>query len=145
MTDSSNLSHLISKIKPDEIYNLAAQSHVQVSFALSEYTGDVVGIGTTRLLEAIRSAGLEKTVRFYQASTSELFGKVQEIPQTEETPFYPRSPYGRFLFFFTHLHFQELQSYMHTGSLSTIANPMTCMRAMESYLTTKVPAVEKRL
>ncbi|VDL55482.1 unnamed protein product [Hymenolepis diminuta] len=94
MTDSSNLSHLMARIKPDEVYNLAAQSHVQVSFELSEYTGDVVGIGTTRLLEAIRSAGLEKTVRFYQASTSELFGKVAEIPQKETTPFYPRSPYS---------------------------------------------------
>nr|CDS22917.1 GDP mannose 46 dehydratase [Echinococcus granulosus] len=94
MTDSSNLSHLMASIKPDEVYNLAAQSHVQVSFELSEYTGDVVGIGTTRLLEAIRSAGLEKSVRFYQASTSELFGKVAEIPQTETTPFYPRSPYS---------------------------------------------------
>ena len=86
----------MARIRPDEVYNLAAQSHVQVSFELSEYTGDVVGIGTTRLLEAIRSAGLEKTVRFYQASTSELFGKVAEIPQTENTPFYPRSPYSRF-------------------------------------------------
>lgn len=95
MTDSSNLSRLMAKIKPDEVYNLAAQSHVQVSFELSEYTGDVVGIGTTRLLEAIRSAGIEKTVRFYQASTSELFGKVAEVPQTENTPFYPRSPYSK--------------------------------------------------
>jgi len=94
MTDSSNLAKIMSDIKPDEIYNLAAQSHVQVSFEMSEYTGDVVAIGTCRLLEAVRCAGLEKTVRFYQASTSELFGKVQEIPQSETTPFYPRSPYG---------------------------------------------------
>nr|VZI34783.1 unnamed protein product [Spirometra erinaceieuropaei] len=94
LTDSSNLSRLVSEVRPDEIYNLAAQSHVQVSFELGEYTGDVVGLGTIRLLEAIRSSGLEKTVRFYQASTSELYGKVQETPQKETTPFYPRSPYG---------------------------------------------------
>ncbi|VDM00793.1 unnamed protein product [Schistocephalus solidus] len=94
LTDSSNLARLMSEVKPDEVYNLAAQSHVQVSFELGEYTGDVVALGTIRLLEAIRSSGLEKTVRFYQASTSELYGKVQETPQKETTPFYPRSPYG---------------------------------------------------
>lgn len=94
MTDSSCLVKLISKIQPTEVYNLAAQSHVKVSFDLSEYTAEVDAVGTLRLLDAIRTCGLEKTVKFYQASTSELYGKVQEIPQTEKTPFYPRSPYG---------------------------------------------------
>ena len=94
LADSSNLNQLVSSIKPDEIYNLAAQSHVQVSFELSEYTADVDGLGALRLLNAMRSCGLTKTCRLYQASTSELFGKVQEVPQTELTPFYPRSPYA---------------------------------------------------
>lgn len=97
MTDSSCLVKLISKIKPTEIYNLAAQSHVKVSFDLSEYTAEVDAVGTLRLLDAIRTCGLEKTIKFYQASTSELYGKVVEIPQTESTPFYPRSPYGKHL------------------------------------------------
>ena len=94
MSDSSNLIRLVQEIKPDEIYNLAAMSHVKVSFDIPEYVADVDGIGTLRLLEAIRVAGLEKKTRIYQASTSELYGKVQQIPQTEETPFYPRSPYA---------------------------------------------------
>lgn len=94
MTDSSSLVKLISMIKPTEIYNLAAQSHVKVSFDLSEYTAEVDAIGTLRLLDAIRTCGLEKSVKFYQASTSELYGKVVETPQTETTPFYPRSPYA---------------------------------------------------
>jgi GDPmannose 4,6-dehydratase len=94
MTDSSSLVKLINKIKPVEIYNLAAQSHVKVSFDLSEYTAEVDAVGTLRLLDAIRTCGLEKEVKFYQASTSELYGKVAEIPQNEKTPFYPRSPYA---------------------------------------------------
>lgn len=94
LTDSANLVKLVTQIRPDEIYNLAAMSHVAVSFDMAEYTGNVDGLGTLRLLDAIRTAGLEKSCRFYQASTSELYGKVQEIPQTEKTPFYPRSPYG---------------------------------------------------
>lgn len=94
MTDSSNLIRLIQKIKPSEIYNLAAQSHVKVSFDLPEYTAETDGLGTLRLLEAVRICGLDKVTRIYQASTSELYGKVQEIPQSETTPFYPRSPYG---------------------------------------------------
>jgi GDPmannose 4,6-dehydratase len=94
MIDSSNLCSIIGQVKPDEIYNLAAQSHVKVSFEMPEYTGEVDGIGTLRLLEAVRTCGLEKTTRFYQASTSELYGKVQEVPQSEKTPFYPRSPYA---------------------------------------------------
>lgn len=92
LTDSSNLNRLIEKIQPHEIYNLAAQSHVQVSFEVPEYTAEVDGVGTLRFLDAIRETGID--TRFYQASTSELYGKVQEIPQTERTPFYPRSPYA---------------------------------------------------
>jgi len=94
MSDSANLCSIISRTKPDEIYNLAAQSHVKVSFEMPEYTADVDGIGALRLLNAVRTCGLDKNCRVYQASTSELYGKVQEIPQTETTPFYPRSPYA---------------------------------------------------
>ena len=94
MTDGSSLLNIIKKTEPDEIYNLAAQSHVAVSFEQPEYTANSDALGTLRILEAIRSLGWEKKTRFYQASTSELYGKVQEIPQTEQTPFYPRSPYG---------------------------------------------------
>jgi len=94
MTDSSSLIHIVQKVQPDEIYNLAAQSHVQVSFEEPEYTANSDALGVLRLLEAIRILGLEKKTRFYQASTSELYGLVQEIPQKETTPFYPRSPYA---------------------------------------------------
>lgn len=94
MTDATNLIHLIGKIRPDELYNLAAQSHVQVSFETPEYTANADALGTLRLLEALRILGMEQTCRFYQASTSELYGKVQEMPQSETTPFYPRSPYA---------------------------------------------------
>lgn len=94
MTDSSSLVRIIQEVQPDEIYNLAAQSHVKVSFDVPEYTAEADAIGTLRLLEAVRILGFEKKCRIYQASTSELFGKVQEVPQSETTPFYPRSPYG---------------------------------------------------
>ena len=94
MTDSSNLINIIQSIKPDEIYNLAAQSHVAVSFESPEYTANCDALGTLRILEAVRALGLSETTKIYQASTSELYGKVQEIPQKESTPFYPRSPYG---------------------------------------------------
>ena len=94
MTDSTNLIRLIQEIQPDEIYNLAAMSHVAVSFETPEYTGNADGLGTLRILDAVRLLGLEKKTRIYQASTSELYGKVQEVPQTEKTPFYPRSPYA---------------------------------------------------
>lgn len=94
LTDSSNLTRILSEVQPDEVYNLGAQSHVAVSFEAPEYTADVDAMGTLRMLEAIRFLGLEKTTRFYQASTSELYGKVRETPQTETTPFYPRSPYA---------------------------------------------------
>ena len=94
LTDSSNLTRIIQEVQPDEIYNLAAQSHVKVSFETPEYTANSDAMGTLRILEAIRILKLEKKTRFYQASTSELYGKVQEVPQKETTPFYPRSPYG---------------------------------------------------
>ena len=94
LSDTSNLTRLLSEIEPDEVYNLGAQSHVAVSFEAPEYTADVDAIGTLRLLEAIRFLGLEQKTKFYQASTSELYGLVQEIPQKETTPFYPRSPYA---------------------------------------------------
>ena len=94
LTDSTNLTRIIKEVQPDEIYNLAAMSHVHVSFDMPEYTANADGIGTLRLLEAIRFLGLEKNTRIYKASTSELYGKVQEVPQTEKTPFYPRSPYA---------------------------------------------------
>ena len=94
LTDSTNLVGVIQQVQPDEIYNLGAQSHVKVSFEIPEYTGQVDALGTLRVLEAVRLLGMEQKVRIYQASTSELYGKVQEIPQTETTPFYPRSPYG---------------------------------------------------
>src|SRR6184192_4675084 len=92
IADSTNLIKLLYRIQPDEVYHLAAQSHVRVSFDIPEYTGDVTGVGTIRILEAIREVGLRS--RFYQASSSEMFGKAQQIPQTEKTPFWPRSPYG---------------------------------------------------
>jgi GDPmannose 4,6-dehydratase len=94
LTDSTNLIRIMQETQPTEVYNLAAQSHVAVSFETPEYTANADGIGTLRLLEAIRILGMEKTTRFYQASTSELYGLVQEVPQSETTPFYPRSPYG---------------------------------------------------
>jgi GDPmannose 4,6-dehydratase len=94
LTDSTCLVHIISLVQPTEVYNLGAQSHVKVSFDMAEYTGQVDALGTLRLLDAIRTCGLTKHVKFYQASTSELYGKVQETPQRETTPFYPRSPYG---------------------------------------------------
>jgi len=94
LSDSTNLVYIIAQVQPTEVYNLGAQSHVKVSFDMAEYTGDVDALGTLRLLDAIRTCGLEKHVRFYQASTSELYGKVVETPQSETTPFYPRSPYG---------------------------------------------------
>src|SRR5690606_12266214 len=94
LSDATNLIRIIQEVKPDEIYNLGAMSHVKVSFDTPEYVADVDGIGALRLLEAVRILNLEKQVRIYQASTSELYGLVQEVPQSETTPFYPRSPYG---------------------------------------------------
>ena len=102
-------SPLSRNVKPTEIYNLGAMSHVKVSFDMPEYTADCDGVGVLRMLDAIRAAGLEKEVRFYQASTSELYGKVQEVPQSETTPFYPRSPYaGKFLCFIVYFFIMRL-------------------------------------
>lgn len=114
MTDSSSLIRIIQQVQPDEIYNLAAQSHVKVSFDVPEYTAEADAIGTLRMLEAVRILGLEKKTRIYQASTSELFGKVQEVPQKETTPFYPRSP-------------TEWQSNTASGSPRTTAKAMACL------------------
>ncbi len=94
LCDATNLINIISKVRPSEIYNLGAMSHVKVSFDMPEYTADCDGVGVLRMLDAIRACGMEKEVRFYQASTSELYGKVREVPQSETTPFYPRSPYA---------------------------------------------------
>src|SRR6266567_7204452 len=94
LNDSSSLNTILRQVQPDEIYNLGAQSHVRVSFDIPEYTGEVTGLGTVRLLDAILEENLQHKVRFYQASSSEMYGKVQAVPQNEETPFYPRSPYG---------------------------------------------------
>lgn len=94
LCDATNLIGIIASVKPTEIYNLGAMSHVKVSFDMPEYTADCDGVGVLRMLDAIRACGLEKEVKFYQASTSELFGKVREVPQSELTPFYPRSPYA---------------------------------------------------
>ncbi len=116
LTDSTNLIRIIQEIQPDELYNLAAQSHVAVSFETPEYTANSDALGTLRLLEAIRILGLENKTKFYQASTSELFGKVQEIPQTEKTPFYPRSPYA----------VAKLYSYWITVNYREAYNMYTC-------------------
>lgn len=114
LTDSSNLTRILNDVRPDEVYNLGAQSHVAVSFESPEYTADVGALGALRLLEAIRFLGLEGKTRFYQASTSELYGLVQEVPQTETTPFYPRSP-------------MRSPSSMPIGRRSIIARSMACM------------------
>src|SRR4030095_9499843 len=118
MTDATNLIRVVQETQPDEIYNLAAQSHVHVSFETPEYTANADGIGTLRLLEAIRILGMEKGAKFYQASTSELSGAVQEIPRRESTPFYPRSPYAA----------AKLYAYWITVN---IERPMACMPQME--------------
>ncbi len=123
LTDATNLIRIVQQVQPDEIYNLGAQSHVQVSFETPEYTANADALGTLRILEAIRILGLEEKTRFYQASTSELFGKVQQTPQRETTPFYPRSPYG----------VAKLYAYWITR---IIASPMVCSRATASCSTT---------
>jgi GDPmannose 4,6-dehydratase len=121
LSDASNIARLLEKIAPDEIYNLAAQSHVRVSFDIPEYTGDVTGLGTTRLLEAIRET--EIPARFYQASSSELYGKVQEVPQSETTPFYPRSPYAA----------AKLYSYWMTVNYRESYNLFACNGILFNY------------
>ena len=137
LSDSSNLIRLISEIEPHEIYNLAAQSHVAVSFESPEYTADVDALGTLRLLEAIRFLGLENRTRFYQASTSELFGLVQEVPQTEATPFYPRSPYAcaKLYSYWITVNYREAYSlYACNGILFNHESP----RRGETFVTRKI-------
>ncbi|XP_031640773.1 GDP-mannose 4,6 dehydratase [Contarinia nasturtii] len=137
MTDSSSLIKIISAIRPNEIYNLAAQSHVKVSFDLSEYTAEVDAVGTLRLLDAIRTCGLEKKVKFYQASTSELYGKVVETPQNEKTPFYPRSPYAcaKMYGFWIVINYREAyQMFACNGILFNHESP----RRGENFVTRKI-------
>jgi len=137
LSDTSNLTRIISEIEPDEIYNLAAQSHVAVSFESPEYTADVTGLGTLRLLEAIRFLGLEKKTRFYQASTSELFGLVQEMPQKETTPFYPRSPYAAaklYSYWITINYREAYDMYACNGILFNHESP----RRGETFVTRKI-------
>lgn len=137
LTDSGNVLHVLQKVKPDEIYNLAAQSHVKVSFELPEYTGNVDGLGTLRILEAVRILEMEKTCKIYQASTSEMYGLVQEIPQRETTPFYPRSPYGCakvYAYWLTKNYRESYGMYACTGILFNHESP----RRGETFVTRKI-------
>ncbi len=137
LTDSGNLIRLIAEFQPDEIYNLAAMSHVKVSFDTPEYTGNADGLGTLRLLEAIRVLKMEQKTRFYQASTSELYGKVQEIPQTEKTPFYPRSPYAvaKMYAYWITVNYREAYG-MHAGN-GILFNHESPLRG-ETFVTRKI-------
>ena len=137
LSDGTNLAKLLHEIEPDEIYNLGAQSHVRVSFDAPEYTGDVVGLGTQRLLEAIRQTGIIEKVRYYQASSSEMFGKVQEIPQTESTPFWPRSPYGCAKVYGYWLTVNYRESYGLHGSNGILFNHESPRRG-ETFVTRKI-------
>ena len=137
LTDSTNLVRIIQKVKPNEIYNLGAQSHVKVSFEMPEYTADVDGMGTLRVLEAVRLLGMEESVRIYQASTSELYGLVQETPQSETTPFYPRSPYGcakLYGYWITKNYREAYGMYACTGILFNHESP----RRGETFVTRKI-------
>ena len=137
LTDSTNLVRVIQKVQPDEIYNLGAQSHVKVSFEMPEYTADVDGVGTLRVLEAVRLLGMEDRVRIYQASTSELYGLVQETPQKETTPFYPRSPYGvakLYGYWITKNYREAYGMYACTGILFNHESP----RRGETFVTRKI-------
>ena len=137
LTDSNNLTRIIIEVCPDEIYNLAAQSHVRVSFETAEYTGEVDGLGTLRILEAVKLAGLENKTKIYQASTSELYGKVQEVPQSETTPFYPRSPYGvakLYGFWITKNYRESYNIFASNGILFNHESP----RRGETFVTRKI-------
>jgi GDPmannose 4,6-dehydratase len=137
LSDSANIVHILQKCQPDEIYNLAAQSHVKVSFEMPEYTGNVDGLGTLRILEAVRILGMEKKCRIYQASTSEMYGLVQETPQTETTPFYPRSPYGCakvYSYWITKNYRESYGMYACTGILFNHESP----RRGETFVTRKI-------
>jgi len=144
LTDTSNLVRIIQLVQPDEIYNLGAQSHVQVSFEVPEYTADTDGIGTLRLLEAIRILGMEKKVRFYQASTSELYGKVQEIPQKETTPFYPRSPYAAAKLYAYWIVVNYRESYGMHASNGILFNHESPLRG-ETFVTRKITRAASRI
>ena len=144
LTDTSNLVRIIQEVQPDEIYNLGAQSHVQVSFEVPEYTADTDGLGTLRLLEAIRILGMEKKVRFYQASTSELYGKVQEIPQTEKTPFYPRSPYAAAKMYAYWIVVNYRESYGMHASNGILFNHESPRRG-ETFVTRKITRAAARI
>jgi GDPmannose 4,6-dehydratase len=137
MTDATNLIRLVQEVQPDEIYNLAAQSHVQVSFETPEYTANADALGTLRLLEAIRILGLKDRSRFYQASTSELYGKVHETPQTEKTPFYPRSPYGAAKLYGYWITVNYREAYGYHASNGILFNHESPLRG-ETFVTRKI-------
>ena len=142
MTDSSNLNRIIEKVQPDEIYNLAAQSHVKVSFEVPEYTAEVDGIGVLRFLDAIKETGVK--TKFYQASSSEMYGKVQEIPQTEKTPFYPRSPYGiakQYAFWIVKNYREAYNLFACNGILFNHESP----RRGETFVTRKITRAAARI
>ena len=144
LTDSTNLIRIIQEVQPQEIYNLAAQSHVAVSFATPEYTANVDALGTLRILEAIRILGLEKQTRFYQASTSELFGKVQQIPQTETTPFYPRSPYAVAKLYAYWITVNYREAYDIYGCNGILFNHESSLRG-ETFVTRKITRALARI
>ncbi|MFD0892808.1 GDP-mannose 4,6-dehydratase [Luteolibacter ambystomatis] len=144
LADGTNLAKLLCEIRPDEVYNLAAQSHVRVSFDAPEYTGDVTGLGTQRLLEAIRQTGLIEKVRFYQASSSEMYGKVQEVPQTETTPLWPRSPYACAKVYSHWLTVNYRESYGLFGCSGILFNHESPRRG-ETFVTRKITRAAGRI
>merc|ERR1719510_169140 len=148
LTDSCNLIGIFNSVKPDEVYNLGAQSHVKVSFEMAEYTANVDGLGTLRLLDAIRTAGLTDKVRFYQASTSELYGKVRETPQSETTPFYPRSPYGvakQYAYWIVVNYREAYNIYACNGILFNHESPRRGMTFVTRKITRAVAAIHHEL
>jgi len=144
LADSVQMVKLLYSLQPDEIYNLGAQSHVRVSFDVPEYTGDVVGLGAQRILEAVREAGLVKKCRYYQASSSEMFGKVQEVPQTEKTPFWPRSPYGCAKMYAYWLTVNYRESYNLHASNGILFNHESPRRG-ETFVTRKITRAATRI
>lgn len=144
LTDGGNITNLVHDIKPDEIYNLGAQSHVRVSFDLPEFTGNTDGLGALRFLEAIRKAGMEKTCRYYQASSSEMFGKVQAVPQIETTPFWPRSPYGCAKVYAYWLAVNYRESYGLHASNGILFNHESPRRG-EAFVTRKITRAATRI
>ena len=144
LADSVQMVKLLYELQPDEVYNLGAQSHVRVSFDIPEYTGDVVGVGAVRILEAIREAGLVKKCRFYQASSSEMFGKVQQVPQTEATPFWPRSPYGCAKMYAHWLTVNYRESYNLHASAGILFNHESPRRG-ETFVTRKITRAATRI